>query len=130
MHNLFKITFFHILAYPGYAIFTTQMTGDNEYYIYEDNDPHISNPRSLGYMIWTKIPDSSLVVNFRTDGQIRSTGFSLEWKCANNIPDRCENSHFNAKVVRAIQSAFENDKDKYTRSNGNGVVQGSGYCSS
>ena len=94
------------------------MTGDHQYYLYEDNDPHISNPRSLGYMIWTKIPDSSLVINFQTDGQIRSSGFALEWKCANSVPDRCENAQFNTRVIRAIQSAFDTDKGKYTR-NGN-----------
>ena len=39
-------------GHPGMSF----MTGVNADYIYQDNDPHITNPRSLGYMIWNTIP--------------------------------------------------------------------------
>ena len=61
------------------------MTGDHEYYVYEDTDPHISNPKSLGLMLWNFIPDSSFEINFQSDDQITSAGFALEWKCSDQV---------------------------------------------
>ena len=85
-----------------------------------DNDPHITNPRSLGYMIWTRIPDNRLEINFETDEQIHSSGFTLEWRCAaEDSGNKCSDADFNANVIRAIFDAFEADKHKFTKSKGN-----------
>lgn len=98
------------------------MTGENEYYIYEDNDPHITNPRSLGYMIWTRIPDNRLEINFETDEQIRSSGFTLEWRCAvEDAGNKCSDADFNANVIKAIFNAFETDQHRFTKAKGNKV---------
>ena len=43
------------------------MTGANSDYIYQDSDPHITNPRSLGYMIWNKIPGNRLNLIYKTE---------------------------------------------------------------
>jgi len=99
-------------GHPGMSF----MTGVNADYIYQDNDPHITNPRSLGYMIWNKIPDSRLLINFDSDQQIISSGFTLEWRCASEkSKDFCNSAEFNSKVLEAIPAAFQNDKQKYTK---------------
>ena len=54
-------------------------------------------------------------INFLSDEQIHSSGFSLEWACDEEFKDRCTNPQLNAAVLEAIDRAFEKDLPRYTK---------------
>ena len=57
-----------------------------------------------------------MLINFDSDQQIISSGFTLEWRCASKTSkDFCNSAEFNSKVLEAIPAAFQNDKEKYTK---------------
>jgi hypothetical protein len=91
------------------------ITGEFEDYVYVDNGKHAGNPRSLGYLLWNRVSYPTMEINFLSDEQIHSSGFSLEWACDEELEDRCTNPQLNAGVLAAIDKAFEMDLPRYTK---------------
>ena len=54
-------------------------------------------------------------INFLSDEQIHSSGFSLEWECDETFVDKCSNPQLNAGILAAIDKAFETDLPRYTK---------------